>query len=117
MGWRYVLSTTEEWIKEKQEGPANLRKPERQEGHKHEQHKENRNPNKQQSLEEEHVWRRQSNAEDNTKHHDAYVSEVGGDQTQEGQRSKTNGQTKEESEYQKVRKKYSPQEIALLYIL
>lgn len=116
-GWRYVLSTTEEWIKEKQDWPANLQKRKQQEKDEQEQHDQNENSSKQQSSDEEHAWRKQSNGEDSTKHHDAYATDGGKEQLQDGQMSNANGQPKEESEYQKLRKKYSPQEIALLQSL
>ena len=115
MGWRYVLSVSEEWIREEQDWPANLQKRERQEEQerkqKQEQDKENNDPHKVEQPMEEHEWKRQSRVEENAKHHDA---DDGKHRQQEGQKSGMSGQTEQESEFHKLLKKYSPQEIALL---
>lgn len=117
VGWRYVLTTSEEWIKEKQDWPANLQKRKKQEEQEREREldkvKENNDPNQMAQPMEEHEWKGQSRVEGDAKHHDAYATDDGEHQQREGQKSEINGQT-QESEFQTLLNKYSPQEIALL---
>lgn len=57
-------------------------------------------------------WKHDSKVEANAKHNDAYATD---ETDQDGEKPQANGHTKESNtKYQKLRGKYSPQEIALL---
>lgn len=93
VGWRYVLHTSENFIKYEQDWPINVKKREEQ---------AERERQKQGGLEEpqkEHEWRRAHGV--SPTHHDAQAINLV-------------GQTKEERDLQK---KYTPQEVALLRML
>lgn len=66
-GWRYVLNATEDWVKWKQNWPANIKKREEKQEKENEQ-QQNRDT---QASQEEHEWKRSS---DKDKHHDAYAT-------------------------------------------
>ncbi|KAK4553809.1 hypothetical protein LTR86_008984 [Recurvomyces mirabilis] len=121
LGWRYVLDTTEDWIKTQEEWPANVQKKQKEEQVKKEK-EEHTSDGVQMKAESEHPeqpnedkheetdWQRgEGNAK---KHHDAYAT---GDEQHEQQQQ--NGEKKEKSEYEKLLDRYSPQEIALLRAL
>lgn len=124
-GWRYVLSVSEDWVKNKQDWPANIQKRKRQE--EQEKSKENSDHgaekqnhvtdgNKQDTSDkpkEEHTWKRESEAENNTKHNDAYATKDNDKTPQAGSQANAQ-QSEQKTEYQKLLEKYSPQEIALL---
>ncbi|MCJ1245312.1 hypothetical protein MMC30_002516 [Trapelia coarctata] len=107
-GWRYVLNTSEDWIKNTEEWPANVKKRKVEEEAKR---KEEDNSSRQESEpKQEHEWRHEVGED---KHHDAYpAGSEEGQRQNSGQEAK--GEGKEKSEYEKFREKYSPQEIALL---
>ncbi|KAB8336849.1 hypothetical protein FH972_021157 [Carpinus fangiana] len=88
LGWRFVLQCSEDWVKNVEEWPANT--SDRSDG----------------TLDEE-KWKRQ-NGEGN-KHHDAYGAEDSGYSSEESNKDKTG--------YEKLRERYTPQEIALLRAL
>lgn len=101
-GWRYVLYTTEDWVKYTQDWPVNIEK------RKAEEEAKKKNESKQQKVpKQENEWRRELGQ---NKHHDAYASEIA---TDEGR----NDSQTVLSEDEKLRKKYSPQELALLHNL
>ena len=78
--------------------------------------KESKKSEKSQEPKQEHEWKRESAIEPNTKHNEAHAA--GGDQnraSKEWEKPLVNGHKEEkETEYQRLLKKCSPQEIALL---
>lgn len=129
LGWRFVLPTTEDWVKNKEPWPANIERKKKEEEAKKKEDDE-KNGQKQQDLKDsddqkqdskdhqsdenekqhgnmdEEKWKRANG--DDKKHHDAYASgaEDSGYSSDESEKHK--------SEYEKLRERYSPQEIALL---
>ncbi|ENH65123.1 Nitrate reductase [NADH] 1 [Fusarium oxysporum f. sp. cubense race 1] len=103
LGWRYVLNATEDWVKNKEPWPANLKKQEEEERKKKEE--EAKSDNKNDTPEQEHEWKRSS---DKDKHHDAYAK------NKENEEKK---QEKTSSEKPTLSDKYTPAEIALLRAL
>ncbi len=109
-GWRYVLDTSEDWIKNTEEWPANIQKWKREEEAKKKEQDEKKSK-QHDEPQSENDWKRQSAPEDNAKHNDAYAA--GGDQG-EKPTDKDGAKEGQKSEYEKLREKYSAQEIALL---
>ncbi|KAH9869872.1 hypothetical protein J1614_006792 [Plenodomus biglobosus] len=107
-GWRYVLQCTEDWVKNKEDWPANLerREKEREKAKSQDQAKEE---NKDGSILDEEQWKRDHG--EGTKHHDAYASKP------EDSVSHSEKPEKPKSEYESLRERYSAQEIALLRML
>ncbi|KAF2164012.1 hypothetical protein M409DRAFT_25783 [Zasmidium cellare ATCC 36951] len=103
IGWRYVLQATEDWVKNEQEWPANIKKRE-QEEEKDKKQQTNDKPTPAETGQEENDWKRQQGE---SKHHDAYAADDEGSNDDQG----------ESSEYEKLLERYSPQEIALLRAL
>ena len=123
IGWRYVLDFTEDWVKNEQSWSANIQR-EQEAAKKKKEEQPNKDGKKssdkdgdkdgdkndessgkdddQQShqSDEEEDWKRK-NGENHT-HHDAYAT---------GDKQDSEEQT---TEYEKLRERYSPQEIALL---
>ncbi|KAF4456771.1 hypothetical protein F53441_1207 [Fusarium austroafricanum] len=97
-GWRYVLNATEDWVKNKEQWPANLKRKQQQEDEKKKE-KEKEENNQNDSTEQEHEWKRSS---DKDKHHDAYAK---------------NKENDKEQDQDKLSDKYTPAEIALLRAL
>jgi nitrate reductase (NAD(P)H) len=112
LGWRYVLQCTEDGVKNNEEWPANIQKRKKEEeANRETEDKQGGAKPAQQgdgNLDEE-QWKRENG--DNNKHHDAYAgaAEDSGYSSDESKASK--------SEYEKLRERYSPQEIALLRAL
>ncbi|RDL32678.1 Uncharacterized protein BP5553_09134 [Venustampulla echinocandica] len=102
-GWRYVLDTTEDWIKNIENWPANVQK---REAAKKAQNLQNDGP-KTPDLKQEDDWRRSLGQ---NKHHGAYASNSEGDKVHQGDKDPKKGA----SEREKLHGKYSAQEIALL---
>ncbi|KAF2272837.1 uncharacterized protein EI97DRAFT_197518 [Westerdykella ornata] len=100
LGWRYVVDYTEDWVRNKQRWPMNVEKEKKEEEEKKRAEREKG------AAQDEELWRR-GNGE-GSKHHDAYS--VGG---QESGRP-TDESERNMSEYDKLRERYTPQEIALL---
>jgi len=99
-----VLDTSEDWVKNSQNWPANVRRRKQEE------------EKAQKRRGEEPKQEADSRESGQTKHHDAYVGDF--DDSEGQQRSKdARPEQNEESEYNKLRKKYTPQEIALLRML
>lgn len=173
MGWRYVLHTTEDWVKNSEEWPANIqkRKKEEEAKKKEEDEQKKQNPrhdeqknNSQADVDrkrpdsknddkngddqkkdrdqeetkeedddkgdakkkgdheigsEEHDWKRSQG--DGNKHHDAYAGSAANDDPQKAEQKKDDDSSdkkdENKTEYEKLREKYSPQEIALLQSL
>ncbi|KJK76320.1 hypothetical protein H634G_08380 [Metarhizium anisopliae BRIP 53293] len=65
-GWRYVLDTTEDWVKQKQDWPINIRRKQEEQQSVAKNDKEE----KERRAQQEHEWRRDSDVE---KHNDAYA--------------------------------------------
>ncbi|KAI8682135.1 Nitrate reductase [NADPH] [Fusarium keratoplasticum] len=105
LGWRYVLDTTESWVKNEEQWPANLNKKEEEE-RKRKEEEEKTKSKKGDSAQEEHEWGRSS---DKGKHHDAYAKE-------EKDKADKDEQARE-GEEPKLLDKYTPQEVALLRAL
>jgi nitrate reductase (NAD(P)H) len=113
LGWRFVLQCSEDWVKNKEEWPANIQKWQKEEeankkaaGEK----KDDTKPSKQidGTLNEE-KWKRENGT--GHKHHDAYA---GGAEDSGYSSDESN---KQNTEYEKLRERYTPQEIALLRAL
>jgi nitrate reductase (NAD(P)H) len=119
-GWRFVLNAREDWVKNTENWPANLERKAKEEEAKKKQQPEEKQSNGDTSvksdksgkdgeqgddIQQEHEWKRE-NGEGN-KHHDAYPGSDADAEDSSGDESK-------KSEYQILREKYSPQEIALL---
>lgn len=97
LGWRYVLDFTEEGIKYEQDWPANVKRREKE---------------RQQQEEEKTQQKEQGNGDENGE--DQQASQ-GGDDSGEQQDDEQQQEEKDDrSEYEKLRDKYTAQEIALL---
>jgi nitrate reductase (NAD(P)H) len=109
LGWRYVLPYSEDWVKNREEWPANVQKLEKEQNEKRQKEEEQSNTrNKQQcdGILDEEKWKREQG--DSNKHHDAYAGNA------EDSGYSSDEPEKQKSEYEKLRERYSPQEIALL---
>jgi nitrate reductase (NAD(P)H) len=110
-----VLKTTEEWVKDKEDWPANIEKREKEAEAKRKEEEEEK---KQEEVQTEAHWKRNGGEAKIEKHNDAYA--VGGDEHKEDNhddKDKGNHDEEQKSEYEKLRETYSPQEIALLRTL
>ncbi|TKA49862.1 hypothetical protein B0A49_12768, partial [Cryomyces minteri] len=103
LGWRYVLQCSEDWIKNTEEWPANIKKRKQQEEAAQKEAEQKKDD--QDNVPQEHEWKRQQGE---TKHHDAYGA------SSEGSSKAGDAPEQGKTEYEKLREKYSPQEIALL---
>lgn len=115
-GWRYVVNAEEDWIKNVENWPANVERKQKEEEAKKKKEEEERKDNdveddqgdeekkEDEPVKQEHEWKRENG---DSKHHDAY----GGS---DADAEESSGEEKEKSEYEKLREKYTPQEIALL---
>ena len=117
LGWRYVLDCTEDWVKNTQKWPANIKRKEKEEAAKTKnehkttdgvqmEHKDGgeqpngqKNEESQEESQEENDWKRKEGG--SSKHHDAYAVDSESDA----------------EENQKLLERYTPQEIALLRAL
>lgn len=112
-----MLHSTEDWIKNTQEWPANLEKRKAAEKaaklKDEEQRKTDGNSCQSSQIKQEDDWRREAGQ---NKHHEAYASEVNGGRGQQGKNDAQSGQ-KAGSEDERLQQKYSPQELALLHNL
>lgn len=106
-GWRYVLHTTEDFIKFQQDWPINVKKRQKAEEEKREKEKQNEG---EQQPQKEHEWRR-SRGENET-HNKAHATDQ---QDSEGG-SQEEGQ-KDDDNQESLQDKYSPQELSLLRLL
>ncbi|KAE9968988.1 hypothetical protein EG328_007142 [Venturia inaequalis] len=111
LGWRYVLGATEDWVKNTEKWPVNVRKRKKEEEAEANEQKQNQTGHKQSNgdkssdnVQQEHEWKKQEG--ENNKHHDAYAED--GHQI---------GIKEEKTEYRELLEKYTPQEIALLRTL
>ncbi|KAI5368020.1 putative oxidoreductase, molybdopterin-binding domain, oxidoreductase FAD/NAD(P)-binding protein [Septoria linicola] len=118
IGWRYVLEATEDWIKNEEEWPANIEKKQKEEAAKKEKEShtddgvqmnkvDQEKPQAEETDQEENDWKRKEG--ENSKHHDAYAAD--------DESSKPEKVGEDKSEYEKLLKRYTPQEIALLRAL
>lgn len=111
LGWRFVLQCTEDWVKNEEEWPANIEKRKKEEEQKRkvsdEQSKEDEKSaaDDHGNLDEE-KWKRE-NGEAN-KHHDAYAEGA------EDSGYSSGDSNKQKTEYERLRERYTPQEVALL---
>ncbi|WEW59680.1 nitrate reductase [Emydomyces testavorans] len=112
-GWRYVLHTTENFLKFEQEWPINIKKREKEQQQKEEQERQKG----EEKAKREHEWRRERG--EITTHHDAYSIEHPPEQEEakvkEGEAEKEQEQKK--SKEKELQGKYSPQELAFLRTL
>lgn len=113
LGWRYVLHCTEDWVKNKEDWPANIqkRKDEKQAKKEHKQQDpSSAKPSQHQDGDmDEEKWKRDNG--EGKKHHDAYAANA----DDSGYSSEDTDKSK--SEYEKLRERYTLQEIALLRAL
>lgn len=119
LGWRYVLQCTEDWVKNEEEWPTNIQKRKKEEEAKKDEEAKKEEDAKKKSEDkqgeggdgqlDEEKWKRENG--DSNKHHDAYAS-TAEDSGYSSDESKT-----QKTEYDQLREKYSPQEIALLRAL
>ncbi|KAJ4991807.1 nitrate reductase [Stagonosporopsis vannaccii] len=124
LGWRYVLEFTEDWVKNEEEWPANVKRrleeKEKEQKKQQEQEKTGSKSNdsadsrdgkeKDHENQDEEQWKRDTGQDG--KHHDAYADKGESDSGYSSENS-----DKQKSEYEKLRERYSPQEIALLRAL
>ena len=119
-----MVLSREDWIKYEQDWPANVKKREKEkEEKKKEEEERKKDENEQTDHDAEENWRRGC-GDPSEKHHGAYGDESKG---QDKENSQSNGNDSKETdgddinqnkrpntEYQKLRERYSPQEITLL---
>lgn len=115
IGWRYVVEATEDWVKNGEKWPANIKREEKAEQAKKDQaqHKENgaqSDSDEQKGKEHDHEheesqWKRQQGSDE--KHNAAYATD--GNRADDSQEKK--------SEYERLLERYSAQEISLLRAL
>ncbi|KAK5115853.1 hypothetical protein LTR85_009447 [Meristemomyces frigidus] len=118
LGWRYVLEYTEDWIKNKEDWPANLKRRKQEDQAKQDKdthtadgvelvrRSSEAEPDKNDDdMNEETDWKRKEGG--NSKHHDAYAADD----------EQSDGDEQQKSEYQRLLERYTPQEIALLRAL
>ena len=111
-----MLDASEDWVKNQEEWPANIEKKKKKKKDQDEKQQDQQQANgdsqedhKDHEPQPEHEWKK---GEGENKHHDAYA---GAKDEKEDSHSQPNGDQKEhKTEYQKLREKYTPQEIALL---
>lgn len=115
LGWRYVLPCTEDWVKNKEEWPANVQKREKEDKERKEKEREEKNKDGSKAHQEdegsqnEAKWKRDQG--EGQKHHDAYA---GGSEDLSYSRDISE---KHKTEYEQLRERYTPQEITLLRML
>lgn len=100
LGWRYMLDCTEDWVRNGEPWPINIEKKKKEEAKKKDE------GDNQDDDQNEEMWRRDNG--EGSKHHDAYAEDKhdSGNSSDESERRK--------SEYDQLRERYTPQEIALL---
>ena len=103
MGWRYVLHTTENFIKYEQLWPVNIKKKEKERQAKEQAEKDKEGA---EEVQKEHEWRR--NRGERPAFNEAYATK----EDQEKDEGKEAQKGKDD-----LRKKYSPQELAFLEFL
>lgn len=103
-GWRYVLHTTEDFIKNQQPWPANLKRKEKE---RQAQEKEQAEKEKECVVQKEHEWRR--NRGEVATYNEAYATEKKSEKDEARAGDKETQEKKDE-----LREKYSPQELAFL---
>ncbi|KAL1957591.1 hypothetical protein VTO42DRAFT_5702 [Malbranchea cinnamomea] len=109
-GWRYVLHTTEDFIKNQQNWPINEQKRDKEKQAREEAEKEKRGENEDEEVKKEHEWRR-GRGEFPT-HHEAYATARAPKKDEhEG------GENRGKKKIDDLRQKYSAQEIAFLQSL
>ncbi|KAF3014890.1 hypothetical protein E8E15_004993 [Penicillium rubens] len=104
-GWRYVLDTTEDFIKYQQDWPVNVRRRQQEEEQKRKNEKLKENDN--QEPQNEHEWRRGRG--ENVTHNEAHATSQQRPDYDRGGRDKDQEKGPQE--------KYSPQELSLLRLL
>ena len=119
-GWRFLVLATEDWVKNKQEWPANIRKREREaQAEKRQKEDQEKDEDQPEREDDEETWRREK-GQDTGKHQTTYgIKETNSQQQPNGSKevildTPDKDSQKPQSEYQKLREKYSPQEITLL---
>jgi nitrate reductase (NAD(P)H) len=104
-GWRYVLQTTEDFIKYKQDWPINVK---RREQEAEEKKKESKQEDDSQLPQKEHEWRRGRG--ENETHHEAHATDSKDEKNQRDN-------NKKKDEQHSLQDRYSPQELSLLRLL
>ncbi|PGH08836.1 hypothetical protein AJ79_05840 [Helicocarpus griseus UAMH5409] len=108
-GWRYVLHTTEDFIKNQQDWPVNVEKRKREEEDRRRREEEEKD------LKKEHEWRRDRG--ENATHQNAYAPKGPEDKQQEQKEADSQAKEQEEKKKEDMKTKYSAQEMALLRAL
>ena len=120
-GFRFVVWAREDWVKQEEDWPANIKQREKEEQNKKKEDEEDKKTqeeeesktdadgNGNQPKDEEEDWKRAS-GRGAQKHHSAYSK---GEENVNQNGGQSNG-VHTKSEYQKLREKYSPEEITLL---
>ena len=101
-GWRYMLDTTENFIKYKQDWPVNVKRRQQEEEEKRKRQEEDG-----QSPQKEHEWRRGRG--ENETHNEAHAVDQ--------KIFDKDGQGGKRGEKEDLQDKYSPQELSLLHLL
>ncbi|EAT90548.1 nitrate reductase [Parastagonospora nodorum] len=113
LGWRFVLQCTEDWVKNKEDWPANIQKRKKEEEAKKKEDDEKGADSSTSKQDDGHLdeekWKRENG--EGSKHHDAYSGNAddSGYSSEESDKQKTG--------YEKLLERYTPQEIALLKAL
>ncbi|KAJ4339892.1 hypothetical protein N0V87_002830 [Didymella glomerata] len=125
LGWRYVVEFTEDWVKNEEEWPANIKRKQQEEKKKRERQdkdgdakegeesvsKDSEDDKDQaQGNQDEEKWKRETGQDG--KHHDAYADKGESDSGYSSDESE-----KQKTAYERLRERYTPQEIALLRAL
>lgn len=108
-----MLDATEDWVKTKQDWPANQKRREKEREKKQEE--ENQQKRQKVDNQQEHEWRRD---QDDQKHNDAYADSdqsKGKDQDSKDQDDKDSSH--DQNDKQSLEDNYTPQEIALLRMI
>jgi nitrate reductase (NAD(P)H) len=121
LGWRFVLECTEDEVKNNEKWPVNIEKKKKmeeeakkkEEANNEQENKDNRAggdaSNQDGGHLDEEKWKREKGEGD--KHHDAYAASA------QDSGYSSDDSDKPKTEYEKLRDRYSPQEIALLRAL
>lgn len=120
-GFRFVITAREDWVKKEEDWPANIKQREQQKQQEEEKKQQQQEKEKTQDQEnnDEHDWRK-STGKDGHKHNNAYSKATDEDEADDQQQNgnKQNGAQQNgkqhKTEYQRLRERYSPQEITLL---
>ncbi|KAI1389571.1 uncharacterized protein F4822DRAFT_205202 [Hypoxylon trugodes] len=113
VGWRYVLDASEDWVKNTEEWPANIKRRQKEE---EEKAKKDKDSDSKDDPRQEHEWKR-SQGQSN-QHHAAYSADSdSGYDSGSGKGDEERSDSESQSDKNSTEPKYSPQEQALLKAL